>query len=96
MPRGNGTTPESLFRNLPKLLRDARFLRVAGQVLLQFGVCARHLTSPTTYNRQLGIRLGFDFLKSQTSLDIGETLISYNRSNSFARAIIVGCSTPCE
>jgi len=66
---------ESLFRNLPKLLRDARFLRVAGQVLavLVFVLVVILIWDNLTYNlRQLGIRLGFDFLKSQASFDIGE------------------------
>lgn len=89
---GQHNARESLFR-MPKLLRDARFLRVAGQVLavLLFVLVAFVIWDNLTYNlRQLGIELGFDFLKSQASFDIGETLISYDRSNSFGRAIIVG------
>lgn len=84
---------ESLFRDLPKLLRDARFLRLAGQVLavLVFMLVVILIWDNLTYNlRQLGIRLGFDFLKSQASFDIGESLIAYNPANSFARAMFVG------
>lgn len=81
------------FRDIPSLLRDARFLRIAGQVLavllLVFLVIS--IWDNLTYNlRQLGIQLGFDFLKSQASFDIGETLIPYNPSDNFGRAIIVG------
>jgi len=93
MTRGSqrSNARESLFRNLPKLLRDARFLRVAGQVLavLVF-VLWSYLFGTLTYNPVAGIRLGFDFLKSQASFDIGESLI-YNPANSFARAMFVGC-----
>lgn len=85
---------ESLnFRDLSKLLRDARFLRLAGQVLavLVFVLVLVLIGDNLIYNlRQLGIQLGFDFLKSQASFDIGESLIAYNRANNFARAMLVG------
>ena len=82
---------KSLFRL--SLLRDARFLRVAGQVLavLLLVLAVIILWDNLTYNlRQLGIQLGFDFLQSQASFDIGETLIPYSASDSFGQAIIVG------
>ena len=81
------------FRDLPSLVRDARFLRVAGQVLAVLLVVFLVISiwDNVTYNlRQLGISLGFDFLKQQASFDIGETLIPYNPSDNFGRAIIVG------
>ncbi len=89
-----GSDRQSLnFRDLPALVRDVRFWKIAGQViavvlvLTAIGIFADNLI----YNlRQLGIELGFDFLKSQASFDIGETLIAYNPSNSFGRAIVVG------
>jgi general L-amino acid transport system permease protein len=89
-----GSDRQSLnFRDLPTLVRDVRFWKIAGQViavvlvLTAIGIFADNLI----YNlRQLGIELGFDFLKSQASFDIGETLIAYNPSNSFGRAIVVG------
>lgn len=89
-----GNTRTSLkFNNLPTLLRDIRFWRIAGQVIaivLVVGVVAV-LADNLIYNlRQLGIELGFDFLQSQASFDIGESLIAYSPSNSFGRAIIVG------
>lgn len=92
--RQGSTARQSLnFKDLPTLLRDARFLRFAGQVIavLLVVVAAIILWDNLTYNlRHLGIQLGFDFLNTQASFDIGETLIPYNPANSFGRAIIVG------
>jgi general L-amino acid transport system permease protein len=85
-PRGNS-------KGLPKLLRDARFWRIAGQVIavVLVAIVVILIFDNLTYNlRQLGIRLGFDFLRSQASFDIGETLIAYNPANSYGRAIFVG------
>ncbi len=85
-PRGNS-------KGLPKLLRDARFWRIAGQAIavVLVAILVIIILDNLTYNlRQLGIRLGFDFLRSQASFDIGETLIAYNPANSYGRAIFVG------
>lgn len=85
-PRGNS-------KGLPKLLRDARFWRIAGQAIavVLVAIVVIIILDNLTYNlRQLGIRLGFDFLRSQASFDIGETLIAYNPANSYGRAIFVG------
>lgn len=76
-----------------KLLRDARFLQVAAQVLavLLFVLLVVLIVDNVIYNlRQLGIELGFDFLRTQASFDIGETLIPYSPSSSYGRAILVG------
>ena len=40
--------------------------------------------------QQLGIQFGFDFLKQQASFDIGETLIKYNPTDTYSRALWVG------
>ncbi|MES1022282.1 ABC transporter permease subunit [Gloeocapsa sp. BRSZ] len=83
-------------RNAPKfkdLLRDTRFWRVAGQVIavLLFLLLVILVIDNVIYNlRALGIQLGFGFLGSQASFDIGETLISYNPADSYGRAILVG------
>jgi general L-amino acid transport system permease protein len=81
------------WRNPSALLRDARFWKIAGQalavvlVVTVFGIIADNLL----YNLdQLGIQLGFDFLNSQASFDIGESLINYDRSDNYGQAIIVG------
>jgi len=75
------------------LLRDTRFWRVAGQVIavLLFLLLVILVVDNVIYNlRALGIQLGFGFLGSQASFDIGETLISYNPADSYGRAILVG------
>lgn len=85
---------ESLnFKDLPKLVRDVRFWKIAGQViaivLIVSGVAI--LADNLIYNlQQLGIELGFDFLNNQASFDIGESLIDYSPSDSFGRALLVG------
>ncbi|MDB9513695.1 ABC transporter permease subunit [Kamptonema animale CS-326] len=81
------------FRALSKLLRDDRFWKIAGQAIaaILVVVFAAIIWSNLTANlRQLGINLGFDFLGSQASFDIGESIIPYNPSNSFAQAMLVG------
>lgn len=81
------------FKDLPTLLRDTRFWRVAGQAIavLLVVLLVILIIDNVIYNlRQLGIELGFDFLRIQASFDIGESIIAYNPSNSYARAIFVG------
>ncbi len=81
------------WRDPQKLLRDARFWRLAGQVIAILLVVFLFLVlwDNLVYNlRQLGINLGFDFLRSQASFDIGENLIPYSASDSFAQALVVG------
>lgn len=86
-------SPSSKIQPLQKLLRDDRFWKVAGQVIAVILVVISIATvwsNLTTNLQQLGINLGFDFLRSQASFDIGESLIAYNPSNSFAQALWVG------
>lgn len=89
-----GNSRKSLkFNDLPTLLRDVRLWRLAGQIIAVVLVVAvvAVLADNLIYNLgQLGIELGFDFLKSQASFDIGESLITYSPSNNFGRAIVVG------
>ena len=78
---------------LQKLLRDDRFWQIAGQAIavLLVVIFAALIWDNLTYNlRQLGIQLGFDFLRVQASFDIGESIIPYDPSNSYSRAIFVG------
>lgn len=89
--RQRSKTP--LPRNLKDLLRDIRFWRVAGQILavLLFLLLIALIVDNVIYNlRALGIELGFDFLASQASFDIGETPIAYSPEDSYGRAILVG------
>ncbi|HEY9636440.1 MAG TPA: ABC transporter permease subunit [Coleofasciculaceae cyanobacterium] len=81
------------WKNPKVLLRDDRFWKIAGQVIAVVLVVTVVLiiTDNLLYNLdQLGIQLGFDFLDSQASFDIGETLIPYSPSDSYSRAIVVG------
>lgn len=78
---------------LPKFLRDDRFWKIAGQaiaVILVVAIVAYLFSNVTGNLRNQGIQVGFGFLQAPASFDIGETLIPYNPSNSFAQAIAVG------
>lgn len=75
------------------LWRDIRFWRIAAQVSIVFIVAIIGVVLWSNLRRnlqQLGIELGFNFLTSQASFDIGETLISYQPSDPYLRALLVG------
>lgn len=56
-------------------------------VAIAFGILWDNLT----FNlEQLGIELGFDFLQSQASFDIGETPVPYQPNDPYTRALFVG------
>lgn len=79
-------------RNVP-LWRDERFLRLLGQVvfLILLAMVLGYLAQNMLANlRQLGLGLGFDFLRLTAGFDIGEHLIPYNRSDTYLRALEVG------
>lgn len=81
------------FRSLSTLLRDSRFWKIAIQVIAVVLVVTvvAIIADNLIYNlERLGMNLGFDFLNSQASFDIGETLISYQPSDNYTRAIFVG------
>ena len=86
--------PKSKIQNLKSAWwRDVRFWRIAIQIFAVFviGIIAVILWNNLSRNlRQLGIQLGFDFLRSQASFDIGETLISYQPADTYTRALLVG------
>jgi len=89
---------ESLsFRNLPKLLRDA-ILAACRTGACGFAVYTRgdtHLGQP---HLQPAVRysVGFDFLKSQASFDIGELSFPTIRPTALLEPCWWDCSTPCE
>lgn len=73
--------------------RNQRFLSIAAQLISVFTVAivVFILWDNLTYNLELlGIGFGFDFLQSQASFDIGETLIPYKPTDSYYRALVVG------
>ncbi|HEY9797561.1 MAG TPA: ABC transporter permease subunit [Leptolyngbyaceae cyanobacterium] len=96
MTRSSQQAPERQRLNWKKpktLLRDERFWKIAGQVIAVVLVVTviGIITDNLLYNLdQLGIQLGFDFLNSQASFDIGETLIPYSPADTYSRAIGVG------
>jgi general L-amino acid transport system permease protein len=78
--------------NVP-LWRDERFLRILGQVMFLILVAAvlGYLAQNMIANlRQMGLGLGFDFLRLTAGFDIGEHLIPYSRSDTYLRALEVG------
>ncbi|AFZ09222.1 amino acid ABC transporter membrane protein 1, PAAT family [Oscillatoria nigro-viridis PCC 7112] len=81
------------FKDLSKLLRDDRFWKIAGQaiaLILVIVVIAILWDNLTANYSQLGIAFGFDFLNSQASFDIGESVIPYSPENSYRQAYFVG------
>lgn len=77
----------------PPLWRDHRFWRIGAQVIAVFLALAIATLLWSNLQRnlqQLGIQLGFDFLRQQASFDIGETLIAYKPSDTYSRALWVG------
>lgn len=83
------------FISLPwrQIGRDIRFWRFLGQVLaIGFvGVLLAYFGLNLNRNlQQLGIRLGFGFLRSQAGFEIGETLLSYQPADTYAQAMLIG------
>jgi general L-amino acid transport system permease protein len=73
--------------------RDKRFWPIVGQLIVVVAVATivAIFSHNVIYNLQkLGIQLGFDFLQSQASFDIGETPIAYQPSDPYSRALLVG------
>lgn len=89
-----GNSRDSLnFKDIPKLVRDVRFWNIAGQIIavVLIVTAIAILGDNLLYNLQrLGLELGFGFLDTQASFDIGESLIPYNPADGFGRAIVVG------
>lgn len=87
------TQKSSRFKDISKLLRDDRFWKIAGQaiaLILVIAIAAIFWDNLTANYAQLGIAFGFDFLNSQASFDIGETVIPYSPENSYRQAYFVG------
>lgn len=74
-------------------LGDVRVRRVLAQALFLAAVAAlaAFVYANVRHNlRQLGIPLGFDFLRHPASFAIGESSIPYQPSDSYARAVLAG------
>ncbi len=81
------------FKSALALLRDVRFWRIAGQVF--FVLAFLWLGATLWHNLMLnlqkaGIQVGFNFIQSQASFDIGEQVVAYSPTDSFGRALFVG------
>ncbi|MEA5581808.1 ABC transporter permease subunit [Nodularia harveyana UHCC-0300] len=77
----------------PPIWRDYRFWYIVIQLLAVFLAAVVVMILWGNLNRnlqQLGIQLGFDFLQQQASFGIGETLINYEPTDSYSRALWVG------
>ncbi|HXF84325.1 MAG TPA: ABC transporter permease subunit [Anaerolineales bacterium] len=73
--------------------RDIHFLQFLGQVIfvLLVALAAGYFYANVSANlTRQGLTVGYGFIKNPASFDIGETYISYDASNSYGRAIIVG------
>ena len=73
--------------------RNAKVLGIIAQVVIVLLVIAllAFLGDNLIYNFQLrGLNFGFNFLRDPASFPIGSSLIDYDPSNSYLRAVIVG------
>ncbi len=92
-PQPGKSEKSSKFQYISTLLRDDRFWKIAGQaiaLILVITVIAIFWDNLTANYAQLGIAFGFDFLNSQASFDIGESVIPYSPENSYIEAYFVG------
>jgi general L-amino acid transport system permease protein len=92
-PQAGKSEKSSKFQYISTLLRDDRFWKIAGQaiaLILVITVIAILWDNLTANYAQLGIAFGFDFLNSQASFDIGESVIPYSPENTYRQAYFVG------
>ena len=75
------------------LWRDIRFLKILAQlvfiVVLVLIAAYLYINVTTNLTRQ-GLTMGYGFMRNPASFGIGESYISYDPSNSYARALLVG------
>ncbi|MDB9372442.1 amino acid ABC transporter permease [Nodularia sphaerocarpa] len=77
----------------PPVWRDYRFWNIVVQLIAVLLAAVVVIILWGNLNRnlqQLGIQLGFDFLQQQASFGIGETLINYQPTDTYSRALWVG------
>ncbi|MFQ5593773.1 MAG: amino acid ABC transporter permease [Anaerolineae bacterium] len=75
------------------LWRDVRVIQAAAQVvsaILVLGFLAFFIDNVLEAADARGLSLGFDFLSVSAGFPIGESVIDYDPSNTFARAFMVG------
>jgi general L-amino acid transport system permease protein len=79
--------------NITVLWRDIRFLKILTQVafIAALAVAALYLYRNVSVNlARQGLAVGYGFMKNPASFGIGESFISYDPSNSYGRALLVG------
>ena len=78
----------------PPFWRDERVLAILSQVIVVAAVIGMfwffYRNMVTSLSEQLGTVISFDFLDNTAGFDIGESLIEYDRSSTYARAFVVG------
>lgn len=77
----------------PPLWRNYRFWQIVAQLIAGIFVIAIIIILWQNLNRnlqELGLKFGFNFLQQQASFDIGETIISYQPTDTYSRALLVG------
>jgi len=78
----------------PPFWRDERVLAILSQVIVVAAVIGLfwffYRNMVTSLREQLGTVISFDFLDNTAGFDIGESLIQYDRSSTYARAFVVG------
>jgi general L-amino acid transport system permease protein len=80
-------------QTITSLWRDERFLRIVGQIIfliLLFLVLTYLANNMVTNLRRAGLVINFSFLRLTAGFDIGEAVIPFSRSGSFAQAFLVG------
>lgn len=79
-------------RSVP-IWRDARFWRVASQIVFLAGLAVIvwfFLSNMQAALHKQGIKLGFGFLRAPASFAIGQSTIPFDASHPYARAFLVG------
>ena len=79
--------------SLTAFLRNVRVLQILAQILfvLLLALAAGFLYANVTTNlARQGLTVGYDFITNPASFDIGESHISYEASDSYGRALLVG------
>ncbi len=85
--------PDSNFMSLNAFWRDIRFLKILAQVIfvIVLALAAGYLYLNVTTNlARQGLTVGYGFMTNPASFGIGESFISYEPSNTYARALLVG------
>jgi general L-amino acid transport system permease protein len=79
--------------NIQALWRDIRFLKILAQIIfiVVLALVAAYLYINVTTNlARQGLTMGYGFMRNPASFGIGESFISYDPSNTYARALLVG------